>query len=148
MSVKDTDLGLKKFIAEMQSAKSVEVVVGILEGTMNDGQSVAEYAAYNEFGTDKIPERSFMRTSFDENKHGISVVMGQQFAKVKRGEKTVVAALSHLGMYHQDQIQKKIGSNIQPANAPYTIEKKGSSRTLIDTGVMLNMTNYLVRKAT
>lgn len=148
MSVKDTDLGLKKFIAEMQSARSVEVVVGILEGTMNEGQSVAEYAAHNEFGTDKIPERSFMRSAFDENKHGISVVMGQQFAKVKRGEKTVVAALNHLGMYHQAQIQKKIGSNIQPANSPVTIAKKGSSRTLIADGVMQKETHYLVRKAT
>lgn len=147
MSVKDTDLGLNRFIAEMQSAKTVEVVIGILEGTMNDGQSVAEYAAHNEFGTDNIPERSFMRTSFDENKHGISIVMGQQFAKVKRGEKTVRDALSHVGMYHQQQIMKKIGSNIQPANSPVTIAKKKSSRTLIDTGAMLNGVAYLVRKS-
>lgn len=148
MSVKDTDLGLKRFIAEMQSAKSVEVVVGILEDTMNDGQSVAEYAAYNEFGTDKIPERSFMRSSFDENIGNINRDMQHVIGQVQQGQITVRSALANVGMKHVDRVQKKIGSNIQPANSPVTIAKKKSSRTLIDTGVMLDMTNYLVRKAT
>jgi hypothetical protein len=146
MSVKDTDLGLKRFIAEMQSAKSVEVVIGILEGTMNDGQSVAEYAAYNEFGTDRIPERSFMRTSFDENVGNINRDMQHVIGQVQQGQMTVVSALRNVGLKHVDRVQKKIGSNIQPANSPYTIAKKGSSRTLFDEGIMINSVRHLVRK--
>ena len=145
-NVTDRDLGLKAFIRQLEEAKVVEVTVGIHENVINEGQSVAFYGAANEFGTRRgIPERSFMRSSFDENKHGISVVMGQQFAKVKRGEKTVRAALEHLGLYHKAQIQNKIRSNIQPGNDPQTIKRKKSSRTLIDTGAMLNSVHYVVR---
>lgn len=144
--VTDRDLGLKAFIRQLEEAKVCEVAIGILEGSVADGQQIAEYAAANEYGTNKgVPERSFMRTSFDENSHGISVVMGQQFAKVKRGEKSVRAALEHLGMYHQKHIKEKIGSNIQPQNHPETIRRKKSSRTLIDNGDMINSVHYVVR---
>lgn len=141
----DRDLGWKKLRAELERAKVSEVVVGILEGEVNDGQSIAEYAAYNEFGTENIPERSFMRSTFDERLTGLKIIMGQQFAKVKRGEKTVHQALSYIGLKHQDQIKDKIGSNMPPPNAPATIEAKGSSKTLIDTGAMKNSVHYLVR---
>lgn len=145
-NVTDRDLGLKAFIRQLEEAKVCEVAIGILEGAVADGQQIAEYAAANEYGTNKgIPERSFMRSAFDENSHGISVVMGQQFAKVKRGEKSVRSALEHLGMYHQKHIKEKIGSNIQPANHPETIRRKKSSRTLIDNGDMINSVHYVVR---
>jgi hypothetical protein len=67
--VKDTDLGFKQLIAELQNAKNLEVVVGLQESEEKsaDGVYVAEYAAANEYGTKKIPERSFMRSTFDEN---------------------------------------------------------------------------------
>ena len=145
-NVTDRDLGLKAFIRQLEEAKVCEVAIGVLEGSANrEGLSIAEYAACNEYGTDSIPERSFMRSAFDENRHGISVVMGQQFAKVKRGEKSVRSSLEHLGMYHQKHIKEKIGSNIQPPNHPETIRRKKSSRTLIDNGDMLNSVHYVVR---
>lgn len=144
-NVIDRDLGLKAFIRQLEEAKACQVTIGIHEGEFNKGKSIAEYAAANEYGTHRgIPERSFMRSSFDENRHGISVVMGQQFAKVKRGEKTVVAALGHLGLYHQAQIKAKISSNMQPANDQKTIKRKKSSATLIDTGAMRNSVHYVV----
>jgi len=34
-------------------------------------------------------------------------------------------------------VVKELGSNIPPPNAPATIRRKGSSKTLIDTGVMM-----------
>lgn len=144
-NVIDRDLGLKAFIRQLEDAKVSEVTVGIHANETHEGESVAFYGACNEYGTKSIPERSFMRSAFDENKHGLSVVMGQQFARVKRIEKTVFAALKHLGLYHQAQIKAKISSNIQPANDPKTIKRKKSSATLIDTGTMRNSVHYVVR---
>ena len=141
----DRDLGLKRFIRELQAAKVTEVVVGVQQGADNDGQQIAEYAAYNEFGTDSIPERSFMRSAFDENLAELRQDMDAQYGRVQAGQITVRTALGLVGLRHQDQIKNKIDTNIPPPNSPVTIAKKGSSHTLIDTGAMKNSIHYIMR---
>lgn len=143
--VTDRDLGLKAFIRQLEQARRVEVVVGILQGSTNDGQAIAEYAAANEYGTKNIPERSFMRTSFDESVSKIQNDMNNEAGKVMAGQSDIRSALGVIGMKHVDRVKRKIGSNIQPKNADATIARKKSSRTLIDTGSMLNSVQYLVR---
>ena len=49
-----------------------------------------------------------------------------------------------LGMELENRIRLKILSNIPPPNAPSTIEKKGSSHTLIDSGIMLGSVSHQV----
>jgi len=141
----DRDLGLKKFIRQLQVAKVTEVVVGVQQGADNDGQQIAEYAAYNEFGTESIPERSFMRSAFDENLAELKQDMDTQYGRVQAGQITVRTALGLVGLRHQDQIKNKIDTNIPPPNSPVTIAKKGSSHTLIDTGAMKNSIHYIMR---
>lgn len=145
MTTRDIDRGLREFIRQMQIAKVTEVVVGVHQGDSNDGQQIAEYAAYNEFGTENIPERSFMRSAFDENLSSIKQDMDARYGQVTRGEINVKDALGLVGLRHQDQIKNKIDTNIPPPNAPATIAAKGSSRTLIDTGAMKNSIHYIVR---
>lgn len=141
----DRDLGLRRFIRELQTARVTEVVIGVQEGAENDGQSIAEYAAYNEFGTENIPERSFMRSTFDENVAELRQDMDRRYGQVLQGTMTVRTALGLVGLKHQDQIKSKISSNIPPPNSPVTIANKGSSRTLIDTGAMKNSIHYIIR---
>ena len=144
-NVTDRDLGLKAFIRQLEVARTVEVAVGILEGSTNrEGTSIAYYGAVNEYGID-VPERSFMRSSFDENLSKIQNDMNQQAGLVITGQSTVKAALSAIGMKHTDRVKRKIGSNIQPPNHPETIRRKKSSRTLIDNGDMINSVHYIVR---
>lgn len=143
--VTDKDLGLQRFIAQLQVAKRAEVVIGLQEGDTNGGQSIAEYGAYNEYGTGDIPERSFMRTSFDENNRRISQDIATQYDLVKQGKKTVYAAFNWIGERHSTDIKDKIGSNIQPANSPITIARKGSSATLIASGIMQKLVRHIVR---
>jgi hypothetical protein len=64
---------------------------------------------------------------------------------VAEGRGSVWQTLSLIGLRMETQIKEKIGSNIQPKNAPYTIAKKGSSRTLIDTSAMIQNVRYVVR---
>lgn len=145
MATRDIDRGWREFVRQMQIAKVTEVVVGVHQGDSNDGQQIAEYAAYNEYGTEDIPERSFMRSSFDENLSNIKQDMDARYGQVTRGELTVKAALGLIGLKHTDQIKNKIDTNIPPPNAPATIAAKGSSRTLIDTGAMKNSIHHIVR---
>lgn len=145
----DRDLGWKRILRETRKAAVAEVVIGVQAGEVNDdSQLIAEYAAYNEFGTEKIPERSFMRSSFDENLPAIKADMDRRYGQVVDGSITARQALGLIGLRHQDQIKDKIDTNIPPPNAPATIEAKGSSHTLIDTGAMKNSIHYIVRGKT
>lgn len=140
------DRGWNRIMRELQVAKVTEVVIGIQQGSQNsDGVDIAEYAAANEFGTSRIPERSFMRSTFDENVQEIKREMDSTYGNVLAGSMTIRGALATLGMKHQTDVQLKINSNIQPANSPYTIAQKGSSRTLIDTAAMRNSVKYIIR---
>lgn len=143
--VTDRDLGLKTFIRQLEVARTVEVAVGILAGDASNGEQLVVRAVCNEYGTEDIPERSFMRTSFDENVGKIKSDMDQQAGLVMEGKSTVRSALATIGRRHQDRIKRKIGSNIQPPNHPETVRRKKSSRTLIDKGEMLNGVHYVVR---
>lgn len=141
------DMGFEAFKQELEIAQTANVTIGIHEGSGSvDGVTIAEYAAYNEYGTKHIPERSFMRTTFDDEVNNIQNQMTAQWAQVLVGKTTVYRALSLIGLRHEIKVKEKINSNIQPKNAPSTIEKKKSSRTLIDTGTMLNTVRYVLNK--
>lgn len=141
-NVTSRDLGLDAFLRELREASVNEVVVGVAEGSVNaDGATIAEYAAANEFGTSKIPERSFMRTAFDEDAARIVDEAGGNSRPTD-----VIAVFRGIGLRMEASIKRKIGSNIQPANHPETIKKKGSSRTLIDTSAMINSVRYIIRR--
>lgn len=141
----DRDRGLARITRELRAARTVEVVIGVQQGEVNDGLAIAEYAAWNEFGTSRTPARSFMRSSFDQNVAELRQDMDRGYQNMLAGTMTIRTALGMVGLKHQDHIQTKIGSNIQPANHPYTIARKGSSRTLIDTGAMKNSIRYVIR---
>jgi len=83
-----------------------------------------------------VPERSFVRSTFDNKK----VVKGV-FRKVRNIvsiDTNLQKALDRAGLFMVSAIQKKIRSNIKPANHPYTVEKKGGKdKTLIHTGRLL-----------
>lgn len=110
-----------------------------------DGLTIAQYAMYNEYGTGKIPERSFMRSTFDEKLGSIKTLMDRQWEKFIRGETTIFRALSRIGMEHETDVKQKIRDLKTPPNAPSTIAKKGSDNPLIDTGAMVNSVRYVVK---
>ena len=148
----DKDLGWKKIKAQILIAQSLEVAVGILEGEKNpeDGASIAEYATYNEFGTEHIPSRPFMAMSFEENVAEIGKDFDQQGWRMEQGKITARQALTVIGMKHAARIQNVItGRNITPKLADSTIAaKKGSTKTLVDTGAMTNAVQISIRDRT
>lgn len=146
-AVKDIDRGWNNIVRELEKAKGMEVAVGILEGSQNEGDSIAEYATYNEFGTDNIPSRPFMATSFDENVAAINSDFKRQADAMVQGKRTANEALTVIGQKHAGRIQTTItGRNFLPRLAPSTIAaKKGSTKTLVDTGAMANAVHISIR---
>lgn len=146
--VQDIDRGWDSILAELNKAKRKEVAVGILEGvTDSEGVSIAEYATHNEFGTDTVPSRPFMATSFDENKAAIDADFLKQGDAMLTGKRTADAALTVIGQKHADRIKATITNrNFLPKLSPTTIKaKKGSTKTLVDTGAMVNSVQISIR---
>ena len=146
-NVKDIDRGWNNIVRELERAKALEVAVGILEGSQSEGTSIAEYASYNEFGTDDVPSRPFMAISFDENVAEINADFQKQANQMVQGKKTATAALTVIGQKHAGRIQNTItGRNILPRLAESTVKaKKGSTKTLVDSGAMAKAVQISIR---
>lgn len=149
-AVKDVDKGWNKIRGELERARGREVVVGILEGSKSEGESIAEYAAHNEFGTEDIPDRPFMRTAFDENVTNIDKDFQRQAKLMTAGTQTANGALTTIGMKHAGRVQTVItGRNFLPKLADSTVRaKKGSTKTLVDSGAMVNAVTIQLRGRT
>lgn len=104
----------------------------------NTGISNVELATIHEFGAPSagVPERSFIRSSFEKNRAAYEAALKTLMARVYSNELTIPKALRILGLKMSADMKKGITENagIPPPNAPSTIEKKGSSRPLVDTG--------------
>lgn len=111
--------------------------IGTIKRT-GDTKSNAQVAADNEFGATGVPERSFMRSTFDEQVNRWFTITKKYHSAVLAGKMDVYQALEKMGVIIKSDIQAKITSNIPPPNSPATIARKGSDRTLIDTGQLLN----------
>ena len=62
--------------------------------------------------------------------------------RIARGEAQLTPELHKLGLMAVADVKLSIASNTPPPNAPATVQRKGSSRTLIDTGDMLGAVTY------
>lgn len=137
MSVTYKDNGAKALVANIGKAHKASVDVGVLgekaaakedKGTL----TVGEVASFHEFGLG-VPERSFIRGWVDENEKVVQNLSGRAVAAVAKGM-PVDQALTIIGSKIASLMQERISRGIEPANAPSTIARKGSSKPLVNTG--------------
>lgn len=148
LNVRDTDKGLKALMKKLSGA-SGKVAIGVLgstAGKSHGATTLYDVAAANEFGTSRIPERSFLRATLDLHHAKVVAFCKKQGALVVRGEITNETALERIGLFVQGLIQARIAAGIAPANAPSTISAKGSSKPLIDSGQLRSSITYEVRR--
>jgi hypothetical protein len=141
MSVKDTD-NTDEFLKMLNSMIKNEVTIG-LHGDV--GGDILSRGIYNEFGTDKIPERSFIRAGFDTEKNNISNDMIKIAERIISGQMKVKTGLNLLGDSTKGRIQEFAIDLRDPPNAQSTIDAKGSSNPLVDTGQMIGSIDYKVK---
>lgn len=82
----------------------------------------------------RIPERSFLRTGFDDNHDRIIMQTERALCQVLAGSMSIDDMLDLYGQQMATAIKKRIRDINSPALHPYTIAKKGSSNPLVDSG--------------
>lgn len=128
---------LEAALAEIRKKVGHDTVqVGILEGsTYPDGTSVPMVAAAQEFGTDTIPPRPFMRNAVRNNSPRWGELLG---AALKMSELDGEKALMVTGLKIASQVQDEIVATNDPPLAPSTVKTKGFNTALVDIGTLLN----------
>lgn len=111
-----------------------------------DGTSTAFIAAVHEFGSEHVPERSFMRTSLEANRNKRKTLNAQNLKKVLNGGMSVDTALGQLGLMASSDIKEQIKNGSFAPLKEATIKCKGSSKPLIDTGQMRQSVTYELEK--
>lgn len=145
--ISDKDLGMKHFKKLLLGFQKAEVEVGIFkEAGQNNGEYIADYAYDNEHGTSEIPKRPFLATTFDTQNERWSKFLenGVERAIEEKNTKPDFY-LARLGEKMIGDVKLTISNNMPPPNSEKTIKKKGSSKTLIDTGAMRNAVSYRVK---
>jgi hypothetical protein len=82
----------------------------------------------------KIPERSWLRSGYDENIDKIARKIEEMVPDVIEGNVNPKLFMDAIGMEFAGLIQKKMRDLKNPPNSQMTIERKGSANPLIDTG--------------
>jgi hypothetical protein len=143
VKVKDTDRGYRDLLQSIRSMSNVQVVVGV----KSDGgdPDIADIGFWNEFGTDDghVPERSFLRSTLDENRTKYAGLMATAAKKVLRGA-SIRNAYGLVGRRIVFDVQRRISSRIDPPNAPSTIARKGSTVPLVDSGALRSAVDFEV----
>lgn len=135
----------KRFYDAIKEIAGMEVRIGFQAGEAeHDGVDICDIAAFNELGTVHIPSRPFLRNSVDNNMDKISDNMEAWCNKVLHGEMQAHELMTNMGMLMKGLIQEEIvKGNFEP-NKPATIQKKGSDKPLIDSGIMRESVNYQI----
>lgn len=149
--VTDIDFGFKRIQKSLNDLGKVKITAGLHYSAGRDkagnasGVPVAQYAYDNEFGTDKIPARPFVTTSFDENLPKLEAKISNNIAAIYEDQIGFKQALEQVGNLASDDIVNKIDSILTPPNSPATIARKKSAKPLIDTGTMRKSVEGVVR---
>lgn len=137
----DRDRGYRKMMALLTGMETTTVTVG-LRGEV--GSDLIKYATANEFGTEKIPERSFLRSTFDNGRFAYIQALRFSVTQVLEGQRSLEQSMGRLGLRVLSDVQTTITELDDPPNAPYTIAKKGADNPLIDTGRMRQSVDFAV----
>jgi len=138
--------GISKLLKRLKNPGGVDV--GIIDPGKHEGSefNTAEIGFVHEFGAGPVPERSFMRSTLHEERKDILSLTGKLLKKVVSGKMQQSQALGLIGIDVADKISQKIVKLKAPPNKPGTIDKKGSSNPLVDTGQLKNSITWRVNK--
>jgi len=133
------------------------VKVGVLGGANASARgggtpSNVELAAIHEFGSDdgRIPARSFLRSTYDVNRIEYMTLLRKLTAGIYAGKMPIARALGIMGLKMEADIKRRVmtGAGIMTADGKglrqSTIDRKGSSRPLIDTGRLIGSVSHVV----
>lgn len=150
VSIRITDRNrIPQLITSLRELKRYTVEVGVFG---DEDSFYVMIASVHEFGVTilkgtgsiVIPERSFMRTTFDEKEAEWIQFAKRQLKNVLEFKIDARTMYERLGARMVGDIQVKITDLNAPPNAESTIKQKGSSNPLIDDGDLRRRITYRV----
>lgn len=93
-----------------------------------------------------IPERSFLRTGYDQNRDEVLKKAGKLLAEVTAGRMTARGCYQAVGLGLSSKIKDYARDLGSPPNHPFTQDQKGTSNPLIQTGDMIGGISWRVSK--
>lgn len=128
----NTDVILKSFERLKKACDDVsgtKVLIGIVGRADSD---VLRIAHIHEYGDGKMPERSFIRASFDSDREKLQNIVHSQVNNVLSGKTEAQVALEAIGAQAAQLVQNFIDENrVKP---PSDFSKKTQHTTLYETG--------------
>ena len=91
----------------------------------------------------RIPERSFLRTGFDDNHDRVIMQTERALVQVLSGKMSIDDMLDLYGQQMSTAIKKRIRDINSPALHPFTISRKGSSNPLVDSGNLVESITWV-----
>lgn len=137
VTIRDMDAGWGQALNGLFEMDGAGVDVGIFDEdgvhpNSDDGLLISEIAAIQEFGTDDIPARPFLATTYEQNRDRYSNQAESVFGGVLRGKLTVDQALQTLGAIQASDVKTTINNWTTPPNSPKTIASKGQNDPLVE----------------
>lgn len=108
-------------------------------------KDIIQRAAWNEFGTKRIPARPFMRISTESNRRKYELNFIRDARRLSVGATTIRQVLDEAGREAAQDMKKTIDNFVPPRNAASTVRKKGFDHPLIETGEMKDAITYKLR---
>jgi hypothetical protein len=118
--------------------KSVQVVDHVGASAGSEPIAMPQLAAIHEFGTDTIPERSFIRAGIDNGEKQLSKAYDKGVARICDAVGTAKNAGELLGVIAVGAIKRRIFDGIPPALATVTKKRRDTSKI---TGKRLKSNN-------
>ena len=140
--IRTPDQALKEIerIGKMFGKGPNGVKVGLPQGSNDypDGTSVIMVGAVHEFGSSRVPERSFLRSTVIEKKRDYKTLFRKLSYKIIKGDMDTKRALGIIGLAVQTDVQDKITD----IDSPPLVYREGNP--LVDTGHLRQSITYEV----
>lgn len=146
VEVKINNKGLEKELALMQKMTNASVKIGIQSDAgahRESGANVVDIAIWNEFGTDKIPSRPFIRQCFADNQGLVEQHLQRIVLNVAKGSELRLE-MARLGQWYEGKQKQTLRNYPWKSNSKATVKRKKSSKPLIDTAQLVNSIRYQV----
>lgn len=124
------------------------------ENKQDNGADMATVARAHEFGVPEnggpkiIPQRSFLRSTVDENRDKIDRFIEKRIVEVLSGQKQFLQAMKDVGGYAVALVKKKLSKSREWAVplSPKTVARRrnGSDQPLVDKGSMRKHVDYRI----
>lgn len=165
MSVEVIDKGhdaIARLVHEMSGARAPYAAVGVQgseasaakvdgDGKPTDDLTNVDVSIVHEFGVTLpngtvIPQRSFLAGTLDAHASEIRAFKAKLARGLVAGKLTAQRATQLVGMKVEGLIKERISAGIEPGLEQSTIDRKGSSKPLVDFGQLRNGVTHTVRR--